>query len=210
MGSGKGKTRRTLGPQPKLRAASVANVSPGPELYYGKTIHPAEEPYVRTDGTQEWYERQIEGPTQVGGLHRVGGPARILPDGEEEWWFRGAKHRLDGPAVIWAEGARKEWWRDNKLHREDGPAVEEDGFEEWHWHGSLHRNGGPAIIARGGKEWWVHGQRHREDGPAMDHEDGHKQYWLLGQPATEEETREIVWREYMKTVRPGTLEKVTF
>ena len=41
-------------------------------------------------------------------------------------------HRLDGPAVEWADGS-KSWWVDDKLHRLDGPAVEyADGDKSWY------------------------------------------------------------------------------
>ena len=45
------------------------------------------------------------------------------------------RHRLDGPAVERAEGAR-EWWINGKRHRLDGPAVEwPDGIHGWWVHG---------------------------------------------------------------------------
>jgi hypothetical protein len=62
--------------------------------------------------------------------------------------MRMGKHRKDGPAVSRPTFMnRKEWWVEGKLHREDGPAIEED-----------HR-----------REWWVNGKRHREDGPAAEY-----------------------------------------
>ena len=40
-------------------------------------------------------------------------------------------HRLDGPAIEWADGT-KIWYINNQMHREDGPAVEwADGTKEW-------------------------------------------------------------------------------
>ena len=48
-------------------------------------------------------------------------------------------HRLDGPAVEWADGG-KAWWVDDKCHRLDGPAIEyADGSKEWWVDGKLHR-----------------------------------------------------------------------
>ena len=42
-----------------------------------------------------------------------------------------ARHREDGPAVEWANGA-KAWFINGKRHREDGPAIEDaDGFKAW-------------------------------------------------------------------------------
>ena len=44
---------------------------------------------------------------------------------------QGQLHRLDGPAVEWADGS-KAWWQNNRRHRLDGPAREwADGTNEW-------------------------------------------------------------------------------
>jgi hypothetical protein len=73
-------------------------------------------------------------------------------------------------------------WRNKrgKLHRLDGPAVEfANGDEEWHKNGLLHRLDGPAYItADGHKEWFFEGLLHREDGPAVIYSDGTKKWWL--------------------------------
>ena len=47
-------------------------------------------------------------------------------------------HRLDGPAIEWANGA-KEWFVNGELHRLDGPAVEyaDDGKTWWYVNGVL-------------------------------------------------------------------------
>jgi hypothetical protein len=71
-------------------------------------------------------------------------------------------HRLDGPAVEWADGS-KSWYVEGKLHRQDGPAFEQ---------------------ANGYKAWWVEGKRHRLDGPAIECADG---YWVEGKELTKEE-----------------------
>ena len=71
---------------------------------------------------------------------------------------RNKQHRLDGPAVIMANGDR-EWWVDGRLHREGAPTrLLKDGlFEGWRVHGDLHREGTPAVIyPNGGREWWEH------------------------------------------------------
>ena len=77
-------------------------------------------------------------------------------------------HRLDGPAVEWADGS-KEWWVDGKVHRIDGPAFE---------------------CADGSKSWYVNGERHRLDGPAIEYTDGHKAWWVNGKLMTEKEFNE--------------------
>ena len=52
----------------------------------------------------------------------------------KERWFdkNGHYHRLNGPAVTYADGDTS-WYRHGKLHREDGPAREwpHDDVEEW-------------------------------------------------------------------------------
>jgi hypothetical protein len=78
------------------------------------------------------------------------------------------RHRLDGPAVEWANG-HKEWWVNGKLHRLDGPAVE---------------------CAEGSKSWWVDGKPHRLDGPAFEYANGNKEWWVNGKKMTEEEFNE--------------------
>jgi hypothetical protein len=73
-------------------------------------------------------------------------------------------HRVDGPAVEWADGSRG-WWVDGKRHRVDGPAYEgADGSREWWVDGKLHRVDGPAYEgADGSREWWMDGKRLSEE-----------------------------------------------
>ena len=40
-----------------------------------------------------------------------------------EWFQDGKLHRLDGPAIEWANGD-EHWYQEGKLHRLDGPAIE--------------------------------------------------------------------------------------
>jgi hypothetical protein len=63
-------------------------------------------------------------------LHRLDGPAVEYADGTRQWWVDGKLHRLDGPAVEYADGSR-EWWVDDKLHRLDGPAYEGASGSRW-------------------------------------------------------------------------------
>ena len=79
-------------------------------------------------------------------------------------------HRLDGPAVEYAEGF-KEWWAEGKLHRLDGPAIE---------------------YADGHKAWYVDGKRHRIDGPAIKWADGYKEWYVDGRRMTEEDFNEYI------------------
>jgi hypothetical protein len=80
-------------------------------------------------------------------------------------WFneKGQLHRLNGPAVGWANGT-KLWYQNGQLHRIDGPAVE---------------------YADGDKHWYQNGQRHRLDGPAIEYADGTKLWYIKGEKLTE-------------------------
>jgi hypothetical protein len=82
-------------------------------------------------------------------------------------WYNdlGQLHRLDGPAIEWANGD-KSWWVEDKIHRLGGPAV------EW---------------ANGGKSWFVEGKCHRLGGPAVEWADGYKQWFVDGKELTEKE-----------------------
>ena len=46
-----------------------------------------------------------------GKLHRVDGPAVEWADGHTEYWINGVRHRKDGPAIEWPAGG-KEYWID--------------------------------------------------------------------------------------------------
>jgi hypothetical protein len=85
--------------------------------------------------------------------------------GDREWFQNGKLHRLDGPAIEYADG-HKIWYQNDKRHREDGPACE---------------------YADGGKSWFQNGKRHREDGPAIEDSDGGKEWYIHGRVLTEEE-----------------------
>jgi hypothetical protein len=55
------------------------------------------------------------------------------------WYSRGKLHRMDGPAVTYADGS-KEWYQNGKRHREGGPAIERsDGYKAWYQNGDFHR-----------------------------------------------------------------------
>jgi hypothetical protein len=44
-------------------------------------------------------------------LHRVDGPAIEYANGSKFWYLNGKRHRVDGPAVEWADGS-KSWYLD--------------------------------------------------------------------------------------------------
>jgi phage baseplate assembly protein gpV len=80
---------------------------------------------------------------------------------------------------------KKRYFKDRAktiLHRLDGPAVEyANGTREWHVNGVPHRMDGPAFDSiYGHREWYVNGKRHREDGPAVEYADGDKAWHVNG------------------------------
>ena len=67
-----------------------------------------------------------------GELHRIDGPAVEWANGDKRWYLNGERHRTDGPAVEWANG-NKFWYLNGKRHRIDGPAIEwSNGLKEWY------------------------------------------------------------------------------
>jgi hypothetical protein len=76
----------------------------------------------------------------------------------------------------------KERYQDNEFHRVDGPAVEDAyGAKYWYQYGKLHRVDGPAIETVSGiKCWYQDGKRHRVDGPAIEYTDGTKEWYYKG------------------------------
>jgi hypothetical protein len=85
----------------------------------------------------------------------------IASDGTKQWKnANGHLHRLDGPAIEWADGD-KHWYQNGQLHRTDGPASERaDGDKHWFQNGQRHRLDGPAVEwADGSKEWYINGKK---------------------------------------------------
>ena len=68
-------------------------------------------------------------------------------------------HRLDGPAVEYADG-RRAWYQNGRPHRTDGPVIEyPDGYRAWYQNGLLHRLDGPAIERPDGyRAWYINGK----------------------------------------------------
>lgn len=56
-----------------------------------------------------------------GRYHRADGPARIHPNGHQEYWVKNKLHRIDGPALV--SPNEHQYWRHDKSHRVSGPAV---------------------------------------------------------------------------------------
>ena len=84
---------------------------------------------VSSQGIVRWHD------FKTGKIHRVDGPAVEYANGDKSWWVNGRCHRTDGPAVEYVNG-RKEWYLNGKHHREDGPAAEyADGNKAWYLNG---------------------------------------------------------------------------
>ena len=49
------------------------------------------------------------------------------------WYLNDRLHRVDGPAVEYADGTKR-WFLNGKRHREDGPAIEYADGEESSWY----------------------------------------------------------------------------
>jgi hypothetical protein len=120
------------------------------------------------------------------------------PDGTQQWFLNyNELHRLDGPAVIMPDGTTK-WFRNGKCHREDGPAIESpDGARAWYYKGLNHREDGPALeYADGSKVWFYYGALHRLDGPAVHHigiaEDDIIRWYIYGVEMTEEQYEKVM------------------
>lgn len=56
------------------------------------------------------------------GLHRIDGPAVIYANGDRAWYFNGMLHREYEPAFI-HENGDQEWWIDNKFIRGTGACM---------------------------------------------------------------------------------------
>jgi hypothetical protein len=80
-------------------------------------------------------------------------------DGTKEWWYKGIKHRLDGPAVIFYTGTTV-WWYEGKKHRLEGPCI---------------------TYYNGNNIWYKNDVRHRDDGPAVENSNGTKRWYLDGE-----------------------------
>lgn len=112
-----------------------------------------------------------------------------------EWHQNGKRHRLDGPALEYADGERL-WYNDGKLHRIDGPAIEHaNGGRSWYQNGKLHRLDGPAIEdVDGSKEWWIDDLEYTE-------EDYHKKIAEMNAPSCEGKEVEIDGQIYILTLK---------
>ena len=70
---------------------------------------------IDPNGSESWAYRpefsNVDDPVR---MHRLDGPAVILPDGSEAWMQHGKYHRKDGPAIISCSG-REIWYYINEV-----------------------------------------------------------------------------------------------
>lgn len=142
------------------------------------TIHRESGPAVEyEDGSKEWRRHGL--------CHRDGPWAAVYlsPDFAERGGdFYDAQGGLDPESdrytsSNWGQAETELWFQEGRLHREDGPAVVEQGViegEHYFRHGLYHREDGPAFVRHyldGGDPpisiWFRQGHLHREDGPAL-------------------------------------------
>lgn len=80
-----------------------------------------------------------------------------------KWFKEGTKilHREDGPAIEYHANGDKFWYLNGSRHRVDGPAIEyANGYKAWYVSDFLHREDGPAVQwPNGNVEWWLNGKR---------------------------------------------------
>src|ERR1039458_4716306 len=158
------------------------------------------------DGSKQWRVGGVLG----GALHRVDGPAVEYANGWKEWFVDGRKHRVGGPAVEHSNSG-EEWYLDGKLHRVGGPAVEyANGHREWWVDGRQHRVDGPAVEGDGSNAWYQNNQLHRVDGPAIEYADGSGVYYWYGEEVSVEEYRKATALYRLGAVQLGIPEKVSF
>jgi hypothetical protein len=99
-----------------------------------------------------------------------------------------------------------EHYNNGILHREDGPAYEDDeGNKQWYFNGKLHRVNGPASELLDRDEWYINGKLHRVNGPAIEYHDesSHLNEWFLNdkeysqeewfEMLSEENKLEMIW-----------------
>jgi len=97
-----------------------------------------EEDLPPSDGVWNYYSGYHRWESRLNGhIHNSLGPAVIqfTQQGaiyQRAWVVNHQYHRLDGPAIEYADGTKK-WYANGELHRLDGPAFEcADGYEEWY------------------------------------------------------------------------------
>ena len=105
------------------------------------------------------------------------------------WRLNGMNHRVGDPAIIHADG-QEEWYEYNQKHRIGGPSSNDGiGNYEYHYRGLFHRVGGPASVSTirelgtivfKCEAYYHYGMSHRDDGPAFEWSDRAADWFLYG------------------------------
>jgi len=82
-------------------------------------------PTIGSEGTQVWRVNRTS-------YHRLDGPAIIWANGTQEWWVNDLRHRTSGPAIIWANGTQS-WYVNGKDITEEVEKWLEERTVSWPW-----------------------------------------------------------------------------
>jgi hypothetical protein len=85
----------------------------------------------------------------------------IEDDGSIHYYLGDLHHNPEGPAVIAYDGLHKEYWYKGMRHRIEGPAIQyADGDYEYFEQGRRHNLKGPAKCIDGVVEYWIDGRQY--------------------------------------------------
>ena len=88
----------------------------------------------------------------------------IENDGTIHYYLGDLHHNPEGPAVIGFSCRHKEYWFKGLRHRIDGPAIEYlDGDYEYWENGQRHNPQGPAKCIDGRLEYWIDGRQYANE-----------------------------------------------
>lgn len=119
-------------------------------------------------------------------------PELRVNHGIKTWWVNDKRHRIDGPAIEFADGYKEYWvngkqyskddweydYKPRKVARKHAFYMSQRVYEDTNC--ELHHLFKPAKITHNGtKQWWKHGLLHRIGGPALesDNDDAYAYYF---------------------------------
>jgi len=90
--------------------------------------------------------------------HREDGPALEFSD-RKIWYFNGKFHRENDLPAFEDQSGHREWAIHGARHRDNGPAIiYSNGDKDWYKNGNRHRLDGPAVDWEDRKNWWLNGK----------------------------------------------------
>ena len=100
-------------------------------------------------------------------LHNENGPAYISDSGNKFYYIEDQLHRIDQPAIEYADGGYKFYYK-GVLHRDNGPAVVMKNYngsdtELYYHYGVLHNDKGPAEKSGNCEIYYLYGKRYKEE-----------------------------------------------